>query len=102
MQVQTRTFEVRGTDDTKLVAEQLATFAYYIGGEQFRFVVTKLPHEPLPSVTHRASGSRVCGITANALIASLNDAKVAGMSAIKQLCDKHGEARIASVLRAAE
>ena len=102
MKVEPKTFEVKGKGGESLVAEQLATFAHYIGGVQFRFVVTKLPHEALPCVTHRASGSRVCGITANALIASLNDAKVAGISAIKQLCEKHGEARVASVLRAAE
>ncbi|WP_396328518.1 hypothetical protein [Burkholderia anthina] len=97
------TFMVADADGNRtLEAEQLATFAHYIQGVQYRFVVTKLPHEHVGSVTHRASGSKVCSLTVNGMLAALNDAKVAGEAELTKLIARHGEARVASVLRAAE
>jgi hypothetical protein len=85
-----------------LEAEQVATFAHYIQGAQFRFVVTKLPGEVVGSVTHRHSGNRVCAIPVVSLQAALGDVKLAAVSELKKLIERAGEARVASVLRAAE
>ena len=95
-------FKVHSTGSAELEADQLATFAYYLQSVQFRFVVTHLIGDALPAVTHRASGKRVCGIDYATLAACRNDPLEAGKLALKKCIEKHGEARVASVLRAAE
>ncbi|MFG7180679.1 hypothetical protein ACGYQ5_14220 [Burkholderia pseudomallei] len=96
-----KTFAVNGTDGQKLDAEQLATFAHYIGNEQFRFVVTRLPGQHAV-LTHRASGSKVVEIPYMAQFASLGDYTVAGKAELEKLIARVGAARVASVLRGAE
>lgn len=101
MKLEPKTFFVSGPNG-KIEAEQLATFAHYIGGEQFRFVVTKLPHQNEVALTHRISGMRVTVIPQTSIIAAVGDYKVAAISALKALIDRAGEARVASTLRTAE
>ncbi len=96
-----KTFMVCGAEGAKLEAEQLATFVFYIQNIQYRFVVTKLPGD-VASVTHRGSGKRVCQIPYMTVISALSDYAAAGKSALQELIKKHGEARVASVLRTAE
>jgi hypothetical protein len=101
--IEPRKFMCQAADRSRtLEAEQLATFAHYIQGAQFRFVVTKLPGEVVGSVTHRASGARVCSIPVVSLQASRGDVKVAAVSELKKAIERAGEARVASVLRTAE
>ncbi|SEJ85483.1 hypothetical protein [Achromobacter sp. NFACC18-2] len=96
-----KTFKV-DTASGPVEAAQHATFAHYIQGVQFRFVVTQMPGEHLPSVTHRASGKRVTSITVGDLSAALNDHKLAGKAALEAVIRRAGEARVRSVLAAAE
>lgn len=96
-----KTFMVKGADGKPIEARQLATFAYYLQGEQFRFVVTELPLQ-LPGVTHRASGSRVCLLTPLEIQAARGDYADAGKRALKKVIDRAGEARVRSALAAAE
>jgi len=82
-------------------AEQLATFAFYVGQKQFRFQVTRVAGCP-PCVTHRASGKRVCDVPLHTLLHGSSDWKSAGQSAMQQLLARHGETRVETVLSAAE
>lgn len=96
-----KTFMVADGDGNKTIeAEQLATFAYYIQGEQFRFVVTR--HLSTIALTQRASGKRVATIPYDSVRCALGDYKLAGESALRGVIDRAGEARVRSVLRAAE
>jgi hypothetical protein len=100
-----KTFEITGKDGTKHTVEQLGTFAFYVQGGQFRFVVTRAVHvgsDEAATVTHRASGKRVTGITYTTLAAARGDYADAGKLAMTALIEKHGEARVRSVLAAAE
>ncbi len=97
----TRTFKI-ATPKGFVEAEQHATFAYYIQREQFRFVVTReTPLSPFV-VTHRKSGKRVCEITHTELAACINNKEDAGKLALSKLIERAGEARVRSVLAAAE
>ncbi|WP_156509268.1 hypothetical protein [Ralstonia mannitolilytica] len=96
-----KTFKVAGADGP-IEAEQLGTFAYYIQNIQFRFVITKLPGMPTADVTHRVSGKRLCAIPFTALQAAVGDYVVAGKGELRNLIDRVGEARVRSVLAAAE
>jgi hypothetical protein len=97
-----KTFKVTTKQGDTIEIEQLATFAHYIQNEQFRFVVTReAPSLPLV-VTHRASGKRVTDITPSQQMASLGDLVGAAKLAIGALIAKAGEARVRSVLSAAE
>jgi hypothetical protein len=97
-----KTFKVTTKQGDTIEIEQLATFAHYIQNEQFRFVVTReAPSLPLV-VTHRASGKRVTDITPSQQMASLGDLVGAAKLAIGALIAKAGEARVRSVLAAAE
>ena len=101
MKITNKTFDVvSGTGET-LTARQLGTFASYIKGEQFRFVVTQLPFEP-PAITHRISGRRVCQITPTEIAASRYNMVDAGKSALRKLVQNKGADRIHDVLRSAE
>lgn len=97
-----KTFTARNAAGEPLKVEQLATFATYIQGEQFRFVVTREAPLAMPVVTHRASGYKVCDIGYTSLSAALGDWAGAGRLALRNLVADKGEARVASVLRAAE
>lgn len=99
-----KTFQVADKDGGRtLTAEQLATFTHVIGhGAVHRFVVTKLPGEQFGSVTHRASGAKVCSITYLQLAACKGDHRDAGHLALNKLIEKFGESRVASALRTAE
>ena len=97
-----KTFKVTSKQGDTIELEQLATFAHYIQNEQFRFVVTReAPSLPIV-VTHRASGKRVANITHSHQMASLGDLVGAAKLAIGELITKAGEARVRSVLSAAE
>jgi len=97
-----KTFKVTNKQGDTIELEQLATFAHYIQNEQFRFVVTReAPSLPLV-VTHRASGKRVANITHSQQMAALGDLVGAAKLAIGELIAKAGEARVRSVLSAAE
>ena len=97
-----KTFKVTTKQGDTIEIEQLATFAHYIQNEQFRFVVTReAPSLPLV-VTHRASGKRVTDITPSQQMASLGDLVGAAKLALGALIAKAGEARVRSVLSAAE
>lgn len=98
--MKTKTFNIATPEGPKAV-RQLATFAYYIQGIQFRFVVTQPPGEQA-AVTHRASGKRVCHITHHNALASLGDWVLAGKASLDILIQQHGEARVRSVLASAE
>ena len=95
------TFAVHGNDGP-IQAEQLATFAYYVQNIQFRFVVTRLPGCNVAVVTHRASGKRVTDVPHMLVLSALRDYAAAGRRAMDLLVQKHGEARVRSVLAAAE
>ncbi|MCA8110243.1 hypothetical protein [Burkholderia cepacia] len=97
-----KTFKVAGPDGQKtLIAEQLATFAYYIQGVQFRFVVTRLQGSTEVAVTARNSGSKVAAVPFVSVQASLGDYVTAGKSALMKVIERAGEARVRSVLTAA-
>lgn len=96
-----KTFNVAGPNGAT-PAEQLATFAHYIQGAQFRFVVTRVIGQNIVKVTHRHSGKAVCEVTHASVAAALRDYAVAGKSALVSFIETKGEARVASVLRAAE
>jgi hypothetical protein len=101
--VEPRKFMCQAADRSRtLEAEQVTTFAHYIQNAQFRFVVTKLPGEVVGSITHRASGARVCSIPVVSLQAARGDIKLAAVSELKKVIARAGEARVASVLRTAE
>lgn len=98
-----KTFMVAGRDGERTIpAEQLATFAHYIQGEQFRFVVTRLPGQAVAKVTHRASGMGVAEIRHSAIVAARLDWAVAGRSAVDELVERLGAARVRSVIAAKE
>lgn len=92
-----KTFKIWTPGGWKEVA-QLATFAYYVQGEQFRFVVTK-DGGNAPVVTHRGSGLKVADVNA---ATALGDYVVAGKAALDALTEKVGAARLRSSLAAAE
>jgi hypothetical protein len=97
-----RTFKITTKQGDTIELEQLATFTHYIQNEQFRFVVTReAPNFPIV-VTHRASGKRVTDITPLQQMVSLGDLVGAARLAIGALIAKAGEARVKSVLAAAE
>lgn len=90
------------TTPAGLKLEQLGTFAEYINGVQFRFVVTR-EHASLPvAVTHRISGARVCNISHLQQAACLGDIVGAAKLALKHLIDAKGADRVHDVLRRAE
>lgn len=91
-----------GQGNKTLDAEQLDTFAYYVQGVQFRFVVTRLRGSSDVVVTHRASGKRICAVPHGSIIAALGDYKRAAVSELQKLVAAKGEARVRSVLAAAE
>jgi hypothetical protein len=97
-----KTFMVKSDNGAKLEAEQLATFAYYVQGVQFRFVVTRLTSGFEVALTHRESGSRVLRVPHISINAALGDHEVAAKAELKKLIDRVGEARVRSVLAAAE
>ncbi|KGC20292.1 hypothetical protein DM48_7853 [Burkholderia gladioli] len=82
-------------------AVQLATFAHYIEGVQFRFVVTRLPVPSSIGVTHRDSGKRVCELSDDAIAAAAGDYVVAARGELGKLIQRVGTARMRSVLAAA-
>lgn len=94
-----KTFIARNAAGEPVEVEQLATFTMYIRGVQFRFVVTREGSLP-PVVTHRISGAKVCPL--GSIGAAVGDWKLAGLAALNRLILEKGEARVASVLRAAE
>ena len=95
-----KTFKIKTNDGTMRECEQLATFAAYVQNIQFRFVVIKDGFDV--SLTHRNSGSRVARIDNGQIMAARGDYELAGRSALKSVIDRAGEARVRSVLSAAE
>ena len=83
-----------------IAAVQLATFTHYIQNIAFGFSVTKLPNGEI-TLTHRKSGRRVAVISINQLAASVCY-KTAGKLALARVIERAGEARVRSVLNAAE
>lgn len=83
-------------------AEHYATFTEYLGGEAFQFLVTRAPLEHASRVTHKASGFSVGIVESSHIAAASFDYRLAGRLALKAICAKHGEARVASALRAKE
>lgn len=99
----TRIITVAGsTPSTELQAEQLATFAAYIKGVQFRFLVTRLVGSNTVALTHRITGMRVCEIPMHSAISAAGDWIIAGRVALKKLLESKGEDRIHQALTAAE
>lgn len=83
-------------------AEHYATFTEYLQGVAYQFVVTRAPLEHASRVTHKKSGFSL-GLVESSHIASANfDYKLAGKLALKAICEKHGEARVASAVRSKE
>lgn len=81
-----------------LEAEQLATFAEYIDGYQYRFLVLKFENDPVLSVTERRTLQRVAGLPAlsgglrgDALV---EDARVH----VRALVARHGPKRVRAVI----
>lgn len=95
-----KTFTVP-TENGPEEAIQHATFTFYIQRQQFRFVVTQL-HGGSLTVTHRLSGKRICDVTYTQLAACCNSARDAGKLALSKFIERIGEARVRSVLSAAE
>lgn len=83
-------------------AEHFATFTEYLQSEAFQFVVTRAPLEHHLRVTHKASGFSAGIVESSHVAAAGYDYKLAGKLALKAICEKHGEARVASALRAKE
>lgn len=83
-------------------AEHHATFTEYLQGVAYQFVVTRAPLEHASRVTHKKSGFSL-GLVESSHIAAANfDYKLAGKLALKAICEKHGEARVASAVRGKE
>ena len=95
-------FAVCSSTGGKIQAEQLATFTHYIKGEQFRFVVTRIPGNNIAAVTHRISGLKVCDVPSIAVQASAGDWVVAGRTTLIKFIADRDEQRIYVVLRSAE
>ena len=88
--------------DKTIEAEHYATFTVYVQGIAYQFAVTRAPAEPSSRVTHKKSGKSL-GILESRHIAAANfDYKLAGRLALAAIITKHGEARVASALRACE
>lgn len=102
MKLTPKTFKVSDANGSPLEARQLATFAHHINQQQFRFVVTQLPAEATPSLTHRVSGRRVARISLTEIQAARGDYKIAAIAELKKLIERVGDARLASSLRSAE
>ena len=85
-----KTFSVKTTNGEALEGEQLATFAHYVQGAQFRFVVLLMPDGSV-SLTERGSGKRVSQLTFGC------DYVKTGKAVIDQLVEKHGAARVRAV-----
>jgi hypothetical protein len=96
----TKTFTIQTTDGPREVV-QYATFTHYIQGQQFRFLVTRDMGDAL-RVTHRLSTKAVCIVTNTDMAACRFDYKDAGKLALDRLIKERGEARVRSVLAAAE
>lgn len=95
--------QVRGTTPGKRIdAEQLATFAYYIKGVQFRFIVTRLVASGERTVTHRASGLRLATVEPGTVIAAFGDYATAGRMVVQSVIAQHGADTVFDCLRAAE
>lgn len=89
-----KTFKVKTTDGQTLEGEQLATFAFYVQSQQFRFLVLHMPDGSI-SLTERKSGKRVAKLEAQA---TPSEYVQAGERALNALIQKHGEARVRAVL----
>lgn len=89
-----KTFKVKTTDGQTLEGEQLATFAFYVQSQQFRFLVLHMPDGSI-SLTERETGKRVAQLEFKATPTAYVQA---GEDALRALIQKHGEARVRSVL----
>ncbi len=85
-----------GSNLTPLEGEQLATFAHYVKGDQFRFLVLRMPDGEI-SLTHRDSLKRVRTLP---LLTLSHDYVAAGHRAIDALIEKVGADRVHLVLSA--
>lgn len=95
-----KAFEIVGVGGERLACEQLATFAEYVQGEQFRFVVLRRPDTHEINVTHRESTKRVAVISG--LVDRLGvDWVAVGRDEIQKLVTKHGAPKVRSVLAGA-
>lgn len=83
-------------------AEQIATFAHYIDGKQFRFIVTRVVGSNRVSVTHRASGKSVADVTFTSAQAHLGDMASAGRAVVDALVNRAAARHVAAILTAAE
>lgn len=73
---------------------------------RFDCVITRL-YQGLPDLTHKTSGSRICGVQYRhimiaAMAAANRDVKAAAKLAFNELVEKQGADRVAAVLQAAE
>ena len=99
----TRKIKVADANGNKTIeADHLATFTHYVGGVAYQFVVTRELRSSVVKVTHKASGFSLGPVLSEHVSAALSDYKQAGKLAITAICAKHGEARVASALRAKE
>lgn len=94
---------VANRDGQKTIeAEHYATFAAYVEGTNYQFVVTRAPGEYGSKVTHRKSGYSLGPVESSHVAAANFDQKEAGKLALAAIIAKHGEARVAGSLRRIE
>jgi hypothetical protein len=101
-----KTITLRLQDGSTKTVEKFAAFNYEIGGQSFRFCVTESLDTVGKCITHEVSGLKVCPLSVGAsylpAFAHLGTDEARAMVALEQLIDRHGAARIRSVISAAE
>lgn len=101
-----KTIKVSLQDGTAKTVQKFAAFDYEIGGQSFRFCVTESLDTVGKCITHEASGLKVCilGVGASYLpaFAHLGTDEARARLSLDQLIERHGAARVRSVISAAE
>lgn len=85
-----------------LEAHLLASFTAVLQGQRYQLSVTRVLNESVPNLTHSKSGRSMGAVQLRESQASLGDSRQAGKLTLARLIRFHGEARVASALRAAE
>lgn len=102
----TRTLTVTLKDGTKETVELFCKFCHKIDGQLFEFAVTKEVNGLHKVVTHVASGLKVCALSVGAAYLPayrhLGTDVARAQVSLQQLIDRVGEARVRSVISAAE
>lgn len=90
-------------DNPRIECEDAKRFSVYVQGTRFWFAVHRTAGSRLPffHVSHWESGKKLCDVTHSQQAAALGDIVGAAKLALGALIEKHGAARVRSVLAGA-